>query len=66
MKGKSWSNNKKADWNTRSRRLREAVQNGDMTPEGAREKAGDMRRKKGEQHPRGRRKNSNRSTHPRR
>jgi len=54
MKGKSWSHDKKADQNTRARKLREAVRNGDMTPEEARSKAGDMRR------------NSNRSNHPRR
>ena len=54
---------KKSDeWETRRKRLGEAVRKGDMTPEEARSKARDMRRKKGEQHPRSNwRKNSNRS-----
>ena len=52
--GKAWGHDRNANWETRRKRLGEAVRKGDMTPEEARKKAGDMRR------------NSNRSGRPRR
>tara|TARA_R100001594_G_C3932442_1_gene238515 strand:+ start:7 stop:291 length:285 start_codon:yes stop_codon:yes gene_type:complete len=45
-KEKVRSNENKSDWNTRARRLREAVRNGNMTAEEARSKAKDMRKRK--------------------